>query len=79
LLKEKQLTRARDRINADRRRLPMVRIDRPYAFEGPDGTAGLLGLSEGRRQLMMHHFRFGPDWEQGCSSCSSAADGIGGP
>ncbi|HET6293703.1 MAG TPA: DUF899 domain-containing protein [Kribbella sp.] len=77
LAKEKELTRARDRLNADRRRLPMVRIDKPYTFEGPNGTVGLLELFEGRPQLVMHHFMFGPDWDQGCSSCSSAADGIG--
>jgi len=77
LVKEKELTRARGRVNADRRRLPMVGMDKPYTFEGPDGTVGLLDLFEGRPQLVMHHFMFGPDWEQGCSSCSSAADGIG--
>ena len=77
LAKEKELTRARDRLNADRRRLPMVRIDKPYTFEGPDGTVSLLDLFEGRPQLVMHHFMFGPDWDEGCSSCSSAADGIG--
>ncbi|TDO45092.1 putative dithiol-disulfide oxidoreductase (DUF899 family) [Kribbella sp. VKM Ac-2527] len=77
LIKEKELTRARDRVNADRRRLPMVRMDKPYRFEGPDGTVSLLDLFEGRPQLVMHHFMFGPDWDVGCSSCSSAADGIG--
>jgi predicted dithiol-disulfide oxidoreductase (DUF899 family) len=77
LAKEKELTRARDRVNADRRRMPMVRIDKPYAFEGPDGTVRLLDLFEGRPQLVMHHFMYGPDWVEGCSSCSSAADGIG--
>ncbi len=77
LAKEKELTRARDRLNADRRRLPMVRMDKPYAFEGPDGTASLLDLFEGRPQLVMHHFMFGPDWDEACPSCSSAADGIG--
>src|SRR5919107_1185858 len=77
LVKEKELTRARDRVNADRRRLPMVRMDKPYTFEGPDGTVSLLDLFEGRPQLVMHHFMFGPDWEQGCPSCSSAADQIG--
>ena len=56
LAKEKELSRARDRVNADRRRLPMVRIDKPYTFEGPDGTVGLLDLFEGRPQLVMHHF-----------------------
>ena len=78
LAKEKELTRVRDRVNADRRRLPMVRIDKPYSFTGPDGTASLLDLFEGRRQLVMHHFMFDPDWDQGCASCSSAADGIAG-
>jgi predicted dithiol-disulfide oxidoreductase (DUF899 family) len=77
LAKEKELTRARDRVNAERRTLPMVRIDKAYTFEGPDGTVRLLDLFEGRSQLVMHHFMFGPDWEQGCPSCSSAADEIG--
>jgi predicted dithiol-disulfide oxidoreductase (DUF899 family) len=77
LVKEKELTRARDQLNADRRRLPMVRIDKLYAFEGPDGTVNLLDLFDGRPQLVMHHFMYGPDWDEGCSSCSSAADGIG--
>jgi predicted dithiol-disulfide oxidoreductase (DUF899 family) len=77
LEQEKELTRAGDRVNADRRRLSMVRMDKPYTFEGPDGPVGLLDLFEGRPQLVMHHFMFGPDWDQGCSSCSSAADGIG--
>jgi predicted dithiol-disulfide oxidoreductase (DUF899 family) len=77
LVKEKEATRARDRVNAERRQLPMVRIDKPYAFEGPDGTVSLLDLFEGRPQLVMHHFMFAPDWDTACSSCSSAADGIG--
>lgn len=61
LKKEKELMRARDRINADRRRLPMVRVDKPYTFEGPEGMVSLLDLFEGRPQLVMHHFMFGPD------------------
>jgi predicted dithiol-disulfide oxidoreductase (DUF899 family) len=77
LAKEKELTRARDRLNADRRRLPMVRVDQPYIFEGPDGTVSLLDLFDGRPQLVMHHFMYAPDWDVPCSSCSSAADGIG--
>ena len=77
LAKEKELTRARDRLNADRRRLPMVRIDQPYTFEGPGGTSSLLDLFEGRQQLVMHHFMFAPGWDVACASCSSAADGIG--
>jgi predicted dithiol-disulfide oxidoreductase (DUF899 family) len=77
LAKEKEVTRARDRVNAERRRLPMVRMEKPYTFEGPDGTVTLADLFDGRPQLVMHHFMFGPDWEEGCSSCSSAADEIG--
>ncbi|WP_328580923.1 DUF899 domain-containing protein [Streptomyces sp. NBC_00370] len=86
LAKEKDVTRARDRLNAERRRLPMVRVDKPYAFEGPDGRVGLLDLFEGRQQLVMHRFMWMFDIDAdgtehprdtGCSSCSSAADGIG--
>ncbi len=83
LEEEKELTRARDRVNADRRRLPMVRVDKPYTFEGPNGKVGLLDLFEGRLQLVMHHFMWlfdiDPDGNEiprddTCSSCSSAAD-----
>ena len=77
LVKEKDLTRSRDRVNAGRRRLPMVRLDKPYTFQGPDGPVGLLDLFEDRPQLVLHHFMFAPDWDEGCPSCSSAADGIG--
>jgi predicted dithiol-disulfide oxidoreductase (DUF899 family) len=55
----------------------MVRVDKAYTFDGPHGTVSLLDLFEGRPQLVMHHFMFGPDWDDGCPSCSSAADGIG--
>jgi predicted dithiol-disulfide oxidoreductase (DUF899 family) len=78
LAKEKELTRAWDRLNADRRRLPMVRIDQPYTFEGPDGPVRLLDLFEDRQQLVMHHFMFAPEWDSACPSCSSAADHIPG-
>jgi predicted dithiol-disulfide oxidoreductase (DUF899 family) len=57
--------------------LPQVRVAKPYVFEGPAGPVGLLDLFDGRPQLVMHHFMFGPDWETGCPSCASAADGIG--
>lgn len=86
LAKEKELTTARDRLNADRRRLPMVRVDKPYTFQGPDGAVTLPELFEGRPQLVMHHFMWINDIDAdgheqprdtGCSSCSSAADGIG--
>jgi predicted dithiol-disulfide oxidoreductase (DUF899 family) len=74
LAKEKELTRRRDALNAERRRLPMVEIDKPYVFEGPDGDATLLDLFEGRRQLIVGHFMFDPSWEDGCPSCTAGAD-----
>jgi predicted dithiol-disulfide oxidoreductase (DUF899 family) len=74
LEQEKELTRRRDALNAERRRMPMVRIDKEYVFEGPDGPAGLLDLFEGRRQLIVGHFMFDPRWEDGCPSCSAGAD-----
>ncbi len=73
LVKEKAFTRQRDALNAERRRLPMVRIDKDYVFEGPDGKATLLDLFEGRRQLIVIHFMFDPAWDDGCSSCSAGA------
>lgn len=77
LIKEKVATRARDALNAERRRLPMVRIDKEYVFDGPDGKAGLLDLFEGRRQLILYHFMFDPEWDQGCPGCSMVVDNIG--
>jgi predicted dithiol-disulfide oxidoreductase (DUF899 family) len=74
LAKEKELTRARDRLSADRRRLPMVEITKDYRFAGPEGEVGLVDLFEGRPQLMIYHFMFHPDWEDGCPSCSAGAD-----
>src|SRR4051794_6729881 len=74
LEREKELTRTRDALNADRRRLPMVEITKPYVFHGPDGDVGLVDLFEGRRQLIVAHFMYDPDWDVGCSSCSAGAD-----
>jgi len=74
LVKEKEMTRRRDALNTERRRLPMVRIEKDYVFEGPDGEASLLDLFEGRRQLIVGHFMFDPRWEDGCPSCSAGAD-----
>ena len=74
LEREKALTRERDQLNADRRRLPMVRVDKPYVFEGPDGEATLADLFEGRSQLIVGHFMFDPSWDDGCPSCSAGAD-----
>jgi predicted dithiol-disulfide oxidoreductase (DUF899 family) len=77
LAKEKAVTRARDALNAQRRRLPMVEIDKDYVFEGPDGKASLLDLFEGRRQLIVDHFMFDPSWDDGCPSCSGRVDQYG--
>lgn len=74
LTKEKELTRARDKLNARRRRLPMVLVEKDYRFEGPGGNAGLLDLFEGRHQLIVGHFMFDPDWDDGCPSCSAGAE-----
>src|SRR3989442_12617986 len=75
--KEKEATRARDALAAERRRLPMVRIERDYAFEGPDGKASLIDLFEGRRQLILYHFMFGPSQAAGCDGCSMFVDQVG--
>ncbi len=77
LAKEKALTRQRDAVNAARRRLPMVRIDKQYVFDGPAGKASLLDLFAGRRQLIVYHFMFDPAWDEGCPSCSIVADNFG--
>lgn len=77
LEKEKAHTRARDALSAERRRLPMVEVDTEYVFQGENGTARLIDLFEGRRQLIVQHFMFGPDWEEGCDGCSMLADHIG--
>src|SRR4051794_2336637 len=74
LAKEKELTRARDALSADRRRLPMVEITKPYVFEGPQGNVGLIDLFDARSQLMVSHFMFDPSWADGCPSCSAGAD-----
>ena len=81
LIKEKAATRARDALAAERRRLPMVRIDKDYVFEGPDGKVSLVGLFAGRRQLIIYHFMFAPGVEgwpaAGCPGCSFFVDQIG--
>lgn len=74
LIKEKEATRARDRLNAERRRLPMVKIDKEYVFEGPGGKVSLLDLFDGRRQLIIDHFMFDPSWDDGCPSCTNMVD-----
>src|SRR5256885_11901687 len=81
LAKEKAATRARDALAAERRRQPMVEIDKAYAFEGHDGAASLPDLFAGRRQLIVYHFMFAPGvegWpEAGCGGCSMFADNVG--
>jgi predicted dithiol-disulfide oxidoreductase (DUF899 family) len=74
LAKEKELTRARDALNAERRRLPMVRVQKDYRFTGPGGEVTLLDMFEGRAQLILGHFMFHPEWDDGCPSCSAGAD-----
>jgi predicted dithiol-disulfide oxidoreductase (DUF899 family) len=76
LEQEKELTRHRDEVNADRRRLPMVEVEKEYVFDGPNGKATLLDLFEARRQLIVHHFMFDPEWDAGCPSCSFAIDSL---
>ena len=75
LVKEKEATRALDALAAERRRLPMVRIEKDYEFEGPDGKVRFVDLFEGRRQLIVYHFMFGPG-EEPCTGCSSFTDNI---
>jgi predicted dithiol-disulfide oxidoreductase (DUF899 family) len=77
LAKEKDATRARDALAAERRRQPMTRIEKEYVFEGPNGPARLDDLFEGRRQLIVYHFMFGPNQDAGCNGCSLFVDQIG--
>ena len=74
LAKEKEMTRQRDALSIERRELPMVEITTEYVFDGPDGRVHLVDLFEGRRQLIMYHFMFDPDWEDGCPSCTAGTD-----
>jgi predicted dithiol-disulfide oxidoreductase (DUF899 family) len=76
LAKEKDATKAHDRLSAERRRLPMVEVTKEYAFEGPQGTVSLPDLFEGRPQLIVYHFMFHPEWDDGCSSCTAGTDEI---
>jgi predicted dithiol-disulfide oxidoreductase (DUF899 family) len=76
--KEKEFTRLRDRLSAQRRELPWVRVEKQYDFDGPTGKETLGDLFDGRSQLIVYHFMFGPGWEQGCPSCSFLADHFDG-
>jgi predicted dithiol-disulfide oxidoreductase (DUF899 family) len=75
--KEKRFTRERDALNAERRRLPMAEVEKPYVFDGPDGSARLLDLFEGRSQLIVYHFMWLYDEDRACPSCSAFVDQIG--
>ena len=77
LAREKEFTRQRDALNAQRRRLPRVKIDKEYIFEGPAGKLRLFDLFDGRRQLIVYHFMFDPSWDEGCPMCSFLVDNIG--
>lgn len=78
LVREKEVTRARDALNAARRRLPMVRIEKEYTFTGPDGEVGFPALFEGRHQLIVYHFMFDPRWDDGCPTCTRYVDALSG-
>lgn len=77
LAHEKEHTARRDRINAERRRLPMVKIGKDYVFDGANGEQHLKGLFDGRRQLIVYHFMFDPAWDKGCTGCTGYVDALG--
>jgi predicted dithiol-disulfide oxidoreductase (DUF899 family) len=78
LAKEKEFTRLRDELSRRRRELPWERVEKRYVFDGPDGRETLADLFGGRSQLIVYHFMFGPDWPEGCPSCSMVADHLAG-
>jgi predicted dithiol-disulfide oxidoreductase (DUF899 family) len=78
LVKEKELTRLRDELSRRRRELPWRRVEKSYLFDGPDGKITLADLFAGRGQLVVYHFMFDPEWEEGCKSCSFWADNFDG-
>jgi predicted dithiol-disulfide oxidoreductase (DUF899 family) len=77
LEREKEVTQQLDRLRAERRRLPMVKIEKNYTFDGPKGKRTLSDLFEGRRQLIIYHFMFDPKWEKGCPGCTGFVDELG--
>ena len=74
LRKEKAFTRLRDQLSAERRALPWVKVEKDYIFDGPRGPEALADLFDGRSQLVIKHFMFGPDWSEGCVGCSFEVD-----
>src|ERR1700688_4824407 len=77
LAQEKELTKHYDRVNAERRRLPMVKLEKDYVFDGPHGQQNLRAIFGGRRQLIVYHFMFDPAWDKGCSGCTGFIDALG--
>jgi predicted dithiol-disulfide oxidoreductase (DUF899 family) len=73
---EKALTRRRDELSRKRRELPMVEIEKVYVFDGPQGKVSLTDIFEGRPQLIIYHFMFDPDWDEGCPSCTAGTDEV---
>jgi len=78
LAKEKEFTRLRDQLSQERREFPWVKVEKEYVFDGPNGKETLSDLFEGRSQLIIYHFMYGPDWTEGCKSCSFWADNFNG-
>lgn len=77
LAHEKELTKQHDRVRAERRRLPMVKIEKEYQFDGPGGKRSLRDLFDGRCQLIVYHFMFDPNWDEGCPGCTGFVDALG--
>jgi predicted dithiol-disulfide oxidoreductase (DUF899 family) len=78
LKKEKESTRLLDQLSVERRQLPWVKVEKDYVFDGPGGKVKLADLFAGRHQLVIYHFMFGPDWQEGCPSCSFVSDHFDG-
>jgi predicted dithiol-disulfide oxidoreductase (DUF899 family) len=78
LKKEKEFTRLGDQLSAEKRKLPWVKVGKEYVFDGRDGKETLADLFSGRSQLVVYHFMFGPEWEEGCPTCSLVADNFDG-
>ncbi|HWM23792.1 MAG TPA: DUF899 domain-containing protein [Chthoniobacterales bacterium] len=74
---EKELTKHRDQVNAERRRLPMVKLEKEYVFDGPSGKPNLKDLFESRRQFIVYHFMFDPEWDEGCPGCTGFVNALG--
>ena len=76
LAHEKEVTKHYDRVSAERRRLPMVKLEKTYTFDGPEGKRSLLDLFDGHHQLIVYHFMFDPAWENGCDGCTGFVNAL---